>query len=148
MNKKFIIIRGVSGSGKSTIAKSLINSIENHNMRTVWAEADHFFTDFITGEYNFDPRFLNQAHRTCMQKIENGLEDDLVGLVIVSNTFTTKKELKPYFELAQKYEIKPQVITVQANFGDVHNVPPEVVQKMKERFDFGCVEDLMVEYGF
>lgn len=139
----FFIIRGLPGSGKSTTAKMLYNRTDTFHF-----EADMFFVN-THGEYKFDGSKISDAHEWCYNQTEKALEIstriDSVN-VIVSNTFTRKKELRPYFELAKKYNIKPQVITCQGDFGNVHSVPQETIVHMKQRFDFNCVDELMKEY--
>lgn len=118
------IIRGCSGSGKSTLAKKLKTIAMEH------VEADMFFMQ--CGVYNFDASKLGQAHAWCQSEVENSLMYNVD--VIVSNTFTTLKEMKPYFELAKKYNSPVQVITCQSTFKNVHNVPEEVLKKQAARF--------------
>jgi hypothetical protein len=60
--------------------------------------------------------------------------------VIVSNTFTTKKELRPYFNLAKHYDIIPVVIVCQNQFESIHDVPSETLEKMKSRFQYNIDE--------
>ena len=121
---KLILVRGLPGSGKSTLAKSLIN--EN----TVHLETDMFWGI----DYNFNFSRLNEAHAWCREETECQLA---LGMnVVVSNTFTTKKELKPYFDIAKNFDIIPTVIVCQNSFGNIHNVPEEVMQRMHDRFDY------------
>jgi hypothetical protein len=58
----------------------------------------------------------------------------------VSNTFTTKKELQPYFDIAKEYGIIPTVILCQNSFGSVHNVPEETLKRMADRFEYDIGE--------
>jgi hypothetical protein len=59
---------------------------------------------------------------------------------VVSNTFTTIKEMRPYFDLAKEFDIVPTVMVVQNEWGNVHNVPEETLAKMKARFQFDISE--------
>lgn len=124
----FIIIRGLPGSGKTTLAKRL------RTATTGWVEADHFFETAEGYKFNFSK--IGQAHAWCLQQTENCLKDPTLDRVIVSNTFTTKKEMQPYFDLAKKYDIKATVILCQGQYGSIHDVPPETLAKMKNRFQF------------
>ena len=117
-----ILVRGLPGSGKSTIAKSLSNFI-------------HLETDQFWGpDYIFDISRIREAHEWCQNETERHLK--LGNDVVVSNTFTTLKEMRPYFQMAGHHNIKPQVILAQGQWKNVHNVPAEVLGKMKERFEF------------
>lgn len=126
MTKKLIIIRGLPGSGKSTLAKSLAEcNIMLH------FEADQCFVD-DAGNYNFNPSKLGWAHANCQQNTDIGLSNGVS--VVVSNTFTTLKEIRPYFEIAKKHGIVPTVIHCQNQFKNVHDVPQEALDRMKNRF--------------
>jgi predicted kinase len=122
---KLILIRGLPGSGKSTLAKSM-RIDENY----VHLEADMYFMK--NGEYVFNQNKLHSAHEWCQNKTDLHLSNHIN--VIVSNTFTTLNELRPYFEIAKMYDIIPTVIYCQNQFESIHNVPEETIEKMKKRF--------------
>lgn len=122
MTKKLIIIRGLPGSGKSTLARQF---------DMFHFETDQFFVD-AKGTYNFDASKLHQAHATCQDATDGFLK--MNHDVVVSNTFTTLKELRPYFEIAKKHGIVPTVIHCQNQFKNVHDVPQEALDRMKARF--------------
>lgn len=104
-------------------------------------EADQYFYD-EHGNYNFDVNKLHDAHQRCLLNTRKCLE---VGQhVIVSNTFTTRKELKPYFELAKEFNVTPIVLLAQNSFGSVHGVPEEKMQQMRDRFQFD-ISDMFKE---
>jgi len=88
----------------------------------------------LTGEYEFDASRLHLAHAICQQSARDALTTGADA--IVSNTFTTLKELKPYFKLAKEFKIVPTVILCQNMFGNVHNVPVEALDRMRDRFAY------------
>ena len=122
-----IIIRGISGSGKSTLARQLLAA----DPRTVWFEADQYFTD-ADGNYNWSADKLHAAHQWCQTEVQSCLARGMT--VLVSNTFTTKKELRPYFDYIQRYGKNPTVICMQSSYKNVHNVPQATLDAMKHRF--------------
>ena len=125
---RLVLIRGLPGSGKSTMAKQL-----------ECGGFIHLETDRYWGpEYKFDVSKLADAHRWCQGLTELFLSGNYS--VVVSNTFTTVKELKPYFELAKKYNIVPNVMMAQGNWKSVHNVPDATLTKMKNRFQYDISE--------
>ena len=128
---KLILIRGLPGSGKSTLAKALCYSPE-----WIHLEADMFWME--DGEYKFDASRLREAHEWCQTKTKEYLSLDIS--VIVSNTFTTVKELRPYFDIAREFNIVPNVFIAQNTFGNVHNVPAETLAKMQARFAWDISE--------
>lgn len=123
-----VLIRGLPGSGKSTFAQDIKRSFPR---RTVHVEADQFFNFPGTG-YEFNPSFLGDAHKYCQAKTKLGLEAG--KRVIVSNTFTTMKEMKPYFKMAEELGLESIVICLKNDFGSVHNVPEESIARMRERW--------------
>ena len=88
----------------------------------------------LRGQYVFDVRELHNAHKWCQERSEFLM--DLGRPVVVSNTFTTEKELKPYLALAEKYGYRVTSLIVENRHGNqsVHNVPEETLVKMKNRF--------------
>lgn len=126
---KLILIRGLPGSGKSTMAKEFA-----YHFGTVHLETDQFWG----ADYNFDITKIEEAHEWCQQTTLTELTR--YDTVVVSNTFTTKKELKPYFDIAKEFGIVPNVIHCQNKFNNVHNVPEEVMKRMSERFEYDITE--------
>lgn len=137
---ELILVRGIPGSGKSTLARELAEHYtkEFGNVQyTAHFEADMFFVD-KRGNYNFDASKLHQAHNWCIDQVRDHLKDDCI--VIVSNTFTTKRELKPYFDMAREFGIVPIVYLAQNQFNNVHNVPADKLQAMRDRFQYDISE--------
>ena len=123
--KKLFLVRGIPGSAKSTIASQLSNGGSMYHY-----EADNFFYD-DHGNYNYDPAQIKAAHQWCQKMTDLSLKN---GSVVVANTFTTLKELRPYFEIAKKHGIVPNVVLAQNNFKNTHNVPEATLVAMKQRF--------------
>lgn len=124
------LIRGLPGSGKSTLAKHILFHARDAGRICNQYEADMFFE--TPDGYVFDTNYLADAHDWCRDKTYSSLEagED----VIVSNTFTTIRELRPYFEMAKDFNIVPNVILCQSNYGSIHGVPEETLEKMHKRF--------------
>lgn len=128
--KVCIICRGVSGSSKSTFAEYLkyIHMFGNQNGSSVICEADEFMME--NGEYVFKPEKLGMAHNKCREKFEKALEDS-TNLVILSNTSTTDRELRPYLFLASKFDYTVFTVVLENRAGtqNQHNVPQEVLDR-------------------
>jgi predicted kinase len=123
MNNKLTLVRGVSGSGKSTYAKSL--GIPAH------FEADMYF--YKDGEYRFNPRQLGDAHAWCRAMTEQHLRAN--HDVVVSNTFIKKWEIQPYIDLANELGIPYEVVELKTSYGNIHGVPEEKIKQMQENWE-------------
>jgi predicted kinase len=127
MEKMIYLVRGIPGSGKTTLAKQLAPN---------WVfEADHYFYD-NDGNYNFIASEIKEAHKECQQYVGYAMESN-TPKIAVSNTFTQEWELQPYYELAIKYGYYVTSIIVENRHGGInkHGVPEDKIQLMKDRFE-------------
>lgn len=132
MNKQLIIIRGLPGTGKSTLAQKIIDSLKYSNVdRYIHAEADMFFVG-DDGVYRFDPSKLDLAHISCQLSVNDGMENG-IDCIIVSNTFTTADEIQPYLDLAEEYGYAVKVIRMTKEYGSIHGVPDKSMERMRRR---------------
>ena len=127
---KLYIIRGVPGSGKTTLAEEMKSS----GMIWDYSESDQFMVD-ERDEYKFDPKRLSECHAKCQNEIRDMMRAAYPSIA-VSNTFTRKWEVEPYISLAEKFGYEVCVIVCQGNFGNVHGVPADKVTVMRERFEY------------
>lgn len=129
--KKLFLLRGLPGSGKTSLAKSLFNAT------TGCVEADMYFIN-EDGEYKFNPSKLKEAHKWCKIIVESWMspETGYLDTIVVSNTFTQEWEMKPYYELAEKYGYTVFSLVVENRHGGIneHGVPDETLDKMEKRF--------------
>lgn len=127
---KLILIRGIPGSGKSTYAKTLSGFI---------ASSEHFEADMFwmlkDGSYAFDMKKIAYAHKWCLAKVIEALQREWISCVIVSNTFTTTKEMQPYIDLAKDYNVPVSIVEMKTQYQNIHNVPEDVLIKMKNRWE-------------
>lgn len=123
--KELILFRGLPGSGKTTLAESLLDIVFS---------ADDYFIG-AGGEYNFDPTKLKQAHEFCQNATRAAMHDG-VDKIGVANTFTQAWEMQPYFDAAKEYGYRVHTVAVENRHmsTDVHNVPKEAKNRMNQRF--------------
>lgn len=126
--KSLILLRGLPGAGKSTLATVLAM-----NADPVYS-VDDYFTD-SNGNYLFDYRQNHVAYRLCEENTEKALASGKPR-VFVDNTFTMEWEMKPYLEMAKKYNYRIFVLTVEKYHGssNVHGIGHEQLEKMAAKY--------------
>jgi len=125
MKKNLIILRGIPGSGKSTVAQ-LFNS-------KAICTADDYFT--YNNVYNWKADKIGAAHTWCQKKCKRFMQVS-AQTIVIANTNTVEKEFQPYIDLAKKYGYKVFSLIVENRHDgkNDHNVPEESIAKMRNRF--------------
>lgn len=128
MEKTLLIIRGIPGSGKTTLSEY----ISMLNDAIVCSADDYFYDD--KGNYNFDPNELYNAHKWCKEKAEFAMKNS--QNVIIANTSVKEKEINPYIKMGNNngYKIFSIIVENRHNGKNVHGVPNETISKMKNNF--------------
>lgn len=122
--KTLILLRGLPGSGKTTLGGLLSSYV---------ISADDYFDIYHEGK--FIPEELAQAHSWCRSVVEDRMQVDWIRLV-VANTFTQDWEMKTYLDLAKEYGYTVHTVIVENrnNTKSIHNVPETTIAKMRKRF--------------
>ena len=125
---KLILIRGLPGSGKSTVARNMLA-----NGAVDWHfEADMWLVDKM-GVYRWTRERSKLAHASCIKAAS--VEMAKGKRVVVSNTFTQLWEMQPYIDAAKESGAEVEVLVARGNFGSIHNVPPETLNAMRDRWE-------------
>jgi len=134
--KTLLLIRGLPGSGKTTLAKELAALQPG----AVCVAADDFF--MVHGKYCFDPTLLTEVHERCERAAELAMRN-AASLVIIHNTFSQRWEMQRYMNYAEEHGYRVSVIDL-FNAGlsidelverNVHGVPPIAVERMWQRWE-------------
>lgn len=123
--KALVLLRGVPGAGKSTLADNL-----SQGKYPVLAADDYFM---VGGEYKWDRNKLHLAHKSCQDRCEAAMKRG-EKLIFVNNTFTKTRDLNPYIKMAQDNGYLAFSVVVENRHGgkDVHGVPEETLEKMSQ----------------
>lgn len=128
------IMQGVSGSGKSTYAKAIVDKYSSNGLI---CSAD----DFFGPEYKFDPRKLPEAHGYCMRTFVDNVQKKKDGVIVVDNTNTTVAEVAPYYAVAEAYGWSVEIVYIHCNnlevaiTRNIHKVPANVIIAMADRLN-------------
>ena len=129
--KTLVLLRGVQGSGKTSLARTITSFVDTKNK--IMFAADDFFYQ-ADGSYVFDIDKLHTAHKVCFEATVQTLD---LGepLVVVHNTFSRVAELTPYIKAAEERGYKTSVVVVENRHGstDVHKVPQEMREEFAQR---------------
>ena len=126
MNTDLVLIRGLPGAGKTTLAKKIAERLSYKHF-----EADQYFE---TDEgYKFNPTFLPDAHAWCFKMAKEALQAG--HKVVIANTFTTHWEMEPYYRYAMKNGHSFGTVSLRTQYESIHNIPPETFQKMQDRWE-------------
>ena len=115
---ELIIIRGLPGAGKTSLARQMVGY--QH------FEADQYFE--AEGVYKFDRDRLPWAHTMCMQDTRSALSKSYQ--VVVSNTFTRLDDLDQYLMLKKD----ASVIECHGRYGNIHSVQDSILSDMASRW--------------
>lgn len=130
--KNVIFLRGISGSGKTTISNTLCHLLGYE--QTVSFSADNYF--IIDGIYTFDISKISEAHKHCVTSMEIALQSSTIRYIIMDNTHTQLWHLYNAENVASQYGANLYYLDIdvpdKAHFNlcinrQRHNVPKEIL---------------------
>lgn len=133
--RKLVIMRGLPGSGKSTMAKQL-----TVNGGVVYATDDFFMDD---DSYKFQAMRLRDANIWNQARTKDAMEKG-EPLIVIDNNNIRRWEAKPYIELGKKYGYTIVFQTVEFPWkGDLNElvrrnkrgVSSDVIQRLIDQWD-------------
>ena len=137
MARTVYILRGISGSGKSTWVRKNLPAASVVSTDNFWMQ---------DGEYFVDVSRLEEAHADCFSKFCRCLSRGDCQ-VVVDNTNGRVWQFRRYMEEAAKagYDIKVVTIFCDpaiAAARNIHNTPPEIIERQHQKLMEGCAEEL------
>ncbi|MFH4977702.1 hypothetical protein AB6A40_004411 [Gnathostoma spinigerum] len=139
-----VLMRGVPGSGKSHLARQLLNETNGVILST-----DDLFME--NGIYKFDPAKLDEYHQKNIKDAKNAMLDGRKP-VIVDNTNILMIHMKPYIlqavvSLYEIYFVEPQTAwkktaSTCAQF-NTHMVSEKTISRMLESFESVSLENAL-----
>lgn len=133
----FYVMRGLPGSGKSTMAKNILaNSLDGR----IFSTDDYFMLP--NGQYQFDPIKLAAAHAWNLDRTIKAFTKN-VDTVILDNTNILKEHYMTYVKEAVVRGYRVTVVTVgtfdnefieECHLRNSHGVPLHTIQRMAKNF--------------
>ncbi len=149
------IMRGLPGSGKSTIAEQIArgsglgefwleNNVKYYGTKNdpplaAIHSTDNYFVN-ENGVYRFVPKDLKKHHRQNQLAFRDSLEKE-IPIVICDNTNSTVWEFDKYLYEAKFFEYVVSVIAIPhpkievSEKRNIHGVPKESIRQMKKRWE-------------
>ncbi|XP_029458520.1 NEDD4-binding protein 2-like 2 isoform X2 [Rhinatrema bivittatum] len=137
LNKLLILLRGVPGSGKTTLAHVLLDQNPDG---TVLSTDDYFHHE---DGYTYDVSLLGDAHEWNQNRAKEAM-DEGISPVIIDNTNIQRWEMKPYVEMAIEKGYRVQFHEPETwwklDAGELekknkHGVPREKIVQMLDRYE-------------
>ncbi|KYO45908.1 NEDD4-binding protein 2 isoform B [Alligator mississippiensis] len=132
-----VLLRGVPGSGKSFLARNLL---EDNPSGIILSTDDYFYKN---EQYQYDANCLGEAHEWNNIQAKKAFEKG-VSPIIIDNTNIQAWEMKPYIALAQQYKYKVmfrepdtwwKFKPKELERRNIHGVSKEKIKRMLERYE-------------
>ena len=146
-HKVLVVMRGLPGSGKSTLSNRLVSLAGCGEVLST----DQYFYD-SRGQFRFRPELLSEAHSYNQKRASEAVKERK-KLIIIDNTNTFAWEMRPYIELgvnnyytvkiiepSTEWRLKPSILAKKNS----HGVPREKIQVMLDRFEFNLTVDSLM----
>lgn len=127
-----IFLRGISGSGKTSLSNALMKLLGSESV--VSFSADSYFT--IDGIYKFDISKVSEAHQNCVNSMNMAFQMPNIRYIIMDNTHTRLWHLSNAERVAQEHGAQIYYLDIvvpdKAHFllcnkRQRHNVPEDVL---------------------
>uniref|UniRef100_A0A182NRQ7 Smr domain-containing protein n=1 Tax=Anopheles dirus TaxID=7168 RepID=A0A182NRQ7_9DIPT len=136
-----VLMRGVPGSGKSYLARSLVDHTSGGDYRNHIFSTDDYF--MVNGVYKFQPDALDAAHRFNQQNVQSKARDGW-SPIVVDNTHVRLWEMYPYVQIAADHGYYLELLEPTTHWKNnsrslairnTHGVPEPKIRSMLQNFE-------------
>ncbi|PZO47430.1 MAG: hypothetical protein DCF15_19040 [Phormidesmis priestleyi] len=124
------IVRGISGSGKSSLGRSLTRYS---------VAADEYPGLYVDGEYQLTKQ--TESHRWCEAQVKQWMSQKKCAIA-VCNTAVKRKYYQAYIELALSHGYTVQIIACEAviqasgmTAKNIHGVPDSILERQQQNWE-------------
>lgn len=146
-----VIMRGVPGSGKSYLARKIIDQTMNGDYENHIFSSDDFFLNRRTGRYVYNRELIGQAHEFNQSRVA---QRALSGWspIIIDNTNVKLWEMFPYVNEGVRYGYTIKILEPNTSWSksagklamkNEHNVPKDKIERMLNDFERTTVNELL-----
>ncbi|KAK3262994.1 hypothetical protein CYMTET_28178 [Cymbomonas tetramitiformis] len=134
-----VILRGVPGSGKSSLTARIVERAEDAGREACVFSADHHLLE-PDGTYLYSAARRARAHATCWSRFQAAAAAGTASMLLLDNTNSTRKEYSGYAECAQAHGYTVVVVEMTCcSAGELlafqarglHGVSEEAVTRMR-----------------
>lgn len=152
--KVMVIMRGAPGSGKSYLAKEIVDATTCDEYCQHIFSSDDFFYD-SHGNYQFAPHRLGEVHENNRQRV-NHYACRGWSPIIVDNTNMKVWEMKSYFDIAMRCGYLVYILEANTSWSkspgrlamkNSHGVPKESIERMLNGYEPATVSSVMESFG-
>ncbi|XP_041980272.1 NEDD4-binding protein 2 isoform X2 [Aricia agestis] len=156
--RTLIILRGAAGSGKTHLARNIVDKIYGCLVPGYWSL--HIFStdDYFMrgGRYNFNRVYLPEAHRWNQERAYAAMSKG-ISPIIIDNTNMEIWEMQPYVKVGVHNSYVLVMLEPNTPWAkkvgqlvkrNVHNVPTHSIINMLDRYEPATCESLLASLGF
>lgn len=123
--KQLYIFRGLPGSGKSTHA---------HRVASLVVEPDMFRYN-ASMQYKFNADKNSEVFDKATDLLVYAMRHLRMPAIALTATFTKVERLRRFIKLGKKYGYSVIVVECYGDYGNIHNVPEDVIDRMRKEFE-------------
>lgn len=146
-----VCMRGAPGSGKSYLARVIVDRTMNGNYADHIFTTDDHFVDARTKQYRFDRSRLSEAHERNQARVARRAADGW-SPIVVDNTNMKVWEMQPYFREAVKHGYLIRILEPNTPWRiavgklaqrNSHGVDQEQIARMLTNYEPASVQDVL-----